>query len=148
MNTKKIQIIPGGISTDYRGAISHVNDLDMSEISRFYIIRQDDPSIIRSWHAHQTEKKWFYVVKGAFVTAFVKIDNWENPSPNLVPEVFYLSAKDSKILYIPEGYANGLKALEPNSELLVFSNKVLSVALLDSWRYDKNLWVNWAEIEK
>ncbi len=138
-----IKIVQGGISTDFRGAISHVNDLDMSEVARFYVIRQSDPSIIRAWHGHQTEKKWFYALRGSFTTAFVKIDNWENPSKDLVPEIFHLSANDSKILCIPEGYANGIKAAEPDSELLVFSNKILSVALLDSWRYDGHLWVDW-----
>ena len=68
-----IKFIEGGIFTDYRGQISHVNDLDMQEIKRFYIIHQKDTSIIRAWHAHQHEKKWFYVVKGSFTTAFVKI---------------------------------------------------------------------------
>ena len=32
----RIRIIEGGISVDYRGRISHVNDLDMSEVERFY----------------------------------------------------------------------------------------------------------------
>lgn len=139
----KITLINGGISVDYRGQISHVNDLDMSEVERFYIIHQKDTSIIRAWHAHQHEKKWFYAVKGSFTTAFVKIDNWENPSLDLQPEVFRLSADESKVLYIPEGYANGIKAEEPDSILMVFSNKILSEALLDSWRYDKNWWMKW-----
>ena len=55
-----IKFIEGGISIDYRGQISHVNDLNMEEIERFYIIHQHDTSIIRAWHAHQHEKKWFY----------------------------------------------------------------------------------------
>lgn len=139
----KIKIVQGGISVDYRGQISHVNSLDMSEIERFYIIHQNDTSIIRAWHAHQHEKKWFYAVKGSFTTAFVKIDNWEKPSLDLIPEVFHLSAGDSRILCIPEGYANGIKAEEPDSILMVFSNKILSEALNDSWRYDKNWWMNW-----
>ena len=89
-------------------------------------------------------KKWFYAIKGSFTTAFVKIDNWESPAIDLVPEVFHLSASDSKILLIPEGYANGIKADEPDSILMVFSNKVLSEALKDSWRYNSNLWMNWS----
>ena len=130
-----IKFIEGGIFTDYRGQISHVNDLDMQEIKRFYIIHQKDTSIIRAWHAHQHEKKWFYVVKGSFTTAFVKIDNWENPSPKLEPEI--------KILLIPECYANGIKANEPDSTLLVYSDKILSDAVHDSWRYDKDMWMDW-----
>ena len=140
----EIKEIQGGISVDYRGEIFHVNSLDMSEIERFYIIHQNDTSIIRACHAHQYEKKWFYAIKGSFTTAFVKIDNWESPAIDLVPEVFHLSASDSKILLIPEGYANGIKADEPDSILMVFSNKVLSEALKDSWRYNSNLWMNWS----
>ena len=140
----EIKEIQGGISVDYRGEIFYVNSLDMSEIERFYIIHQNDTSIIRAWHARQYEKKWFYAIKGSFTTAFVKIDNWESPAIDLVPEVFHLSASDSKILLIPEGYANGIKADEPDSILMVFSNKVLSEALKDSWRYNSNLWMNWS----
>lgn len=139
----EIRIIQGDISVDYRGQISHVNSLEMSEVRRFYIIHQNDTSIIRAWHAHQHEKKWFYAVKGSFTTAFVKIDDWENPSHGLLPEVFHLSADNSRILCIPEGYANGIKAEEPDSILMVFSNKILSEAVNDSWRYDKNWWMNW-----
>ena len=61
---------------------------------------------------------------------FVKIDNWEKPSLDLKPEVYQLTATDSRILYVPEGYANGIKANEPDSILLVYSNKILSVALM------------------
>ena len=47
----EIKEIQGGISVDYRGEIFHVDSLDMSEIERFYIIHQNDTSIIRAWHA-------------------------------------------------------------------------------------------------
>jgi len=136
-------MIKGGVFIDSRGQISHVNDLDMSEIERFYMIHHSDISVVRAWHAHQFEKKWFYAVKGSFTTAFVKIDDWENPSLDLVPEIYQLTADDSRILYVPEGYANGIKANEPDAILLVYSNKKLSVALNDSWRYDKNMWMDW-----
>lgn len=141
----ELGFIQGGIFVDRRGQISHVNDLDMGEIERFYIIYQEDPSIIRAWHAHQREKKWFYVVKGSFTGAFVKVDNWENPSPDLKPEIYQLTAEDSRVLYVPEGYANGFKANEPDSILLVYSNKILLEAVNDSWRYDSQMWVDWGK---
>lgn len=147
INMSEIKLIQGAISVDSRGQISHVNDLDMGEIARFYIIHQSDMSIIRAWHAHQEEKKWFYVIKGSFTAAFVKIDNWESPSLKLEPEIFQLTERNSQVLFVPEGYANGFKANEPDSELLVFSNKILSVAVNDSWRYDSKMWVDWSEYE-
>lgn len=58
-------------------------------------------------------KKWFYCIKDSLTGAFVKINNWENPSKDLRPEVFELSEKKSKIIYIPNGYANGFKTNEP-----------------------------------
>ena len=75
--------------------------------------------------------------------ALVKIDDWENPSPDLKPEVFRLSASESKVVCVPEGYANGIKAEEPDSILMVFSNKTLQGALGDSWRYDSRMWMDW-----
>ena len=67
----EIKEIQGGISVDYRGEIFYVNSLDMSEIERFYIIHQNDTSIIRAWHAHQYDNKCFYAIIGSFTTAFV-----------------------------------------------------------------------------
>lgn len=116
----------------------------MDEVRRFYMIRHTDVTVVRAWHAHQQEKKFFYVMRGSFTLAFVKIDDWEQPSPDLKAEIFTVSDKESRILCIPEGYANGVKANEPDSILIVFSNKTLSDAKSDSWRYDKNNWVDWA----
>lgn len=141
----EIKLIQGGVSVDWRGQLSHVNDLDMSEIARFYIIYQKDPSVIRAWNAHRIEKKWFYVIRGSFTAAFVKIDNWEHPSPELKPEVFRLTAENSQVLCIPGGYANGFKANEPDSELLVYSNEILSAAGNDNWRYDSKMWMDWSK---
>ena len=139
----EIMVIEGGIFIDYRGKITHVNSLDMSEVERFYVIHHDNTEIVRAWHAHQFEKKWFYCIKGSFTTAFVKIDNWENPSDDLKPEVYELSANQSQIVCVPEGYANGIKANEPDSILLVLSNKTLEVAVHDSWRYSAEKWMKW-----
>ena len=145
-NTKemeeKIESLEGGIAVDERGQLTFVNDLDMTEVRRFYTIRNADMEVIRAWHAHQHERKWYYVVKGAFTMAFVKIDNWENPSPDLVPEVYHLTEKESRILLVPEGYAGYVKEEEPDSVLLVFSSKILKEAVKDSWRYDKSMWMH------
>lgn len=138
-----IKIVEGGVFSDYRGKISHVNELNMDDIKRFYVILHNSIEVVRAWHAHQFEKKWFYCLRGSFTLALVKIDNWESPSLELTPEVFHLSADDSKIICVPEGYANGLKAETEDSIMLVYSNKVLDEAVKDSWRYDANMWMNW-----
>ncbi len=139
----EIKLIQGGISIDERGQIAHANDLDMNDAQRFYVIQNASTEVIRAWHAHQHEKKWYTCLKGSFTMAFVKIDDWENPSPDLVPEVYQLSAENSQVICVPEGYAGGLKANEEGSILLVLSSKRIPEALQDSWRYDKHMWMKW-----
>ena len=136
-----VKIIEGEIFRDHRGQISSLNAFHFPGVERFYFIHHPDTSVIRGWHGHQHEKKWFYCVKGAFTIGLVKIDNWETPSPDLKPQVFHLTEEKSQIICVPEGYANWIKASIERSVLLVFSGKTLPEAYSDSWRYDSSLWM-------
>ncbi|MFR9523965.1 MAG: WxcM-like domain-containing protein [Rikenellaceae bacterium] len=140
----KIKVIQGEIFNDYRGRISSLNSFDFQGVERFYFIHHPDKTVVRGWHGHQFEKKWFYCVKGSFSLAFVEPDNWENPSADLVPEIFHIDQEDSKIICLPEGYANCIKANVDGSVLMVYSGKKLPEAYEDSWRYDNTMWVDWA----
>ena len=139
-----VKIVKGEIFRDGRGQISSLNAFRFPGVERFYFIHHPDVSVIRGWHGHQHEKKWFYCVKGAFTLALVKIDNWESPSLDLKAQIFHLKEMESRIVCVPEGYANCLKASISNSVMLVFSGKTLPEANNDSLRYDKNLWVDWS----
>ena len=142
-----VEEIDGEIFRDERGQISSLNAFRFSGVERFYFIHHPDTSVIRGWHGHQHERKWFYCVQGAFTIGLVKIDNWDNPSKDLKAKKYHLREESSKIICVPEGYANCIKASVSNSILLVFSGKILPDAYSDSWRYDKNLWINWDETE-
>ena len=142
-----VKIIDGEIFRDQRGQISSLNAFRFPGVERFYFIHHPDTSVLRGWHAHQHEKKWFYCVKGAFTVGLVEIDDWENPSPNLKAQKYHLTEQESKIICVPEGYANCIKASIPDSILLVFSGKTLPEAYSDSWRYDSKLWITWSEDE-
>jgi dTDP-4-dehydrorhamnose 3,5-epimerase len=72
-----------------------------------------------------------------------KIDDFENPSLNLIPEYHILSAKASEIIYIPKGYANGLKALEPNSEIMILSDMELKDSIKEKINYPAEFWLDW-----
>lgn len=138
-----VTTIKGEIFTDHRGTIMSLNNFHLEGVERTYTIHHPDASVIRGWHGHQHERKWFHCLKGGFTMAFVKIDNWENPSPDLKPEVFHISDKESEVICVPAGYANCLKATEPGSILQVWSDKQLPEALGDSWRYSTDLWMKW-----
>ena len=138
-----VKVIQGEIFQDARGQISSLNAFRFPGVERFYLIHHPDISVIRGWHGHKAEKKWFYCVKGAFTIGLVEIDDWEHPSPELKAQKYHLTEADSKIICVPEGYANCIKASVPGSVLLVFSGKTLPEAYADSWRYDNKLWITW-----
>lgn len=142
-----VKVIEGEIFRDQRGQISSLNAFRFPGVERFYFIHHPDTSVIRGWHGHQHEKKWFYCVKGAFTVGLVEIDDWENPSPDLKVQKYHLTEQESRIICVPEGYANCIKASVPGSILLVFSGKTLPEAYSDSWRYDSKLWITWGEDE-
>jgi dTDP-4-dehydrorhamnose 3,5-epimerase len=142
----EIKVIKGEIFKDNRGQISSLNNFHFEDVKRTYIIHHPDISVIRGWHAHQHERKWFYCVKGKFSVALVKIDNWKKPSEDLKPEIFHLSDEESQLVCVPAGYANCLKAHTPDAIMMVLSDVPLPEAYSDSWRYDSNLWVDWSNI--
>lgn len=135
-----IKLLAGVIFSDHRGDLTHFNEFDFGGVSRYYIIEHDNTSVIRGWHGHQYETKWFQCLQGSFVLSFVRPDNWENPSTDLVPQTFHLSADKPTLLCLPEGYANCVRATTADSKLLVYSGKPLAEAKLDSWRWEPAMW--------
>jgi len=140
------RIISGGIFEDERGRMRYVNDFKFEAINRFYMIKHNSQNIIRAWQGHKLEKKYFYTIIGAFVIAWVKIDNFQNPSPFLKAEYYEINSRKSEILFLPPGYANGIKASQPNSELMIFSNLEVNKSGNDITRYDQKLWFDWQNL--
>lgn len=143
---KSNHLIKGGIFNDIRGRVSFVNDFDMTEVKRFYQINHKDTETVRAWQGHKVEKKWFYCIKGSFLFNIIKIDDWSNPSFDLVPQNFTLTETESNILSVPGGHVNGFVALEENSTLIVFSDQDLESSKKDDFRFDKNYWFNWQKL--
>jgi len=116
--------IKGATHIDSRGKLDYINDLDLSEVKRFYKITPVNTEIIRAWQVHKIESKWFHCVKGSFEVKIVNLETNELST-------FVLNSSEMEVLYIPKNYANGFRALEANSTLQVFSDKTLEDSLLD-----------------
>jgi dTDP-4-dehydrorhamnose 3,5-epimerase len=144
---QEIELISGDQHSDARGIIKFVNRCNLTKAKRFYTIEHTDISVVRAWQGHKIEDKFFHVLKGRFLVAGVKIDNWSKPAEFLIPQEFKLSADKPQVLHIPAGYANGFRALEPNSLVIIFSTLSIDEAPKDDYRYDKNLWLNWFQNE-
>lgn len=131
-----IQFITGGEANDHRGQIRFVNDFDMQLVKRFYIIKNADTELIRGWRAHKIEQRWFYVLSGSFELSIVKIDNWEKPSVKLQVDKYTIASYDSKVVHVPSGYGTAFRALESQSELLVFADYGIEHAPMDNYTWD------------
>lgn len=130
-----VNFIQGGKAADVRGNIRFVNAFDMSLVKRFYIIQNADTELIRGWRAHRIEQRWFYVVAGSFSVDMVKIDNWEQPSPELEIHREIIEESNHRLLHLPAGYGTAFRALEPDSQLLVFADYGIEHASKDDYTY-------------
>lgn len=134
------QLIKGGIHTDDRGQISFVNDMKFDVIKRFYMISNSASNPLRAWQGHKIDNKYFYCIQGVIKVHYVKINNWESPSKDLKVESVVLSATESNVLHIPEGYANAIESQEEGSKLISFSTLPLERIAEDDVRFDSDMW--------
>jgi len=136
-------LIEGGFSVDERGRVSFVNSADLYGARRLYFITNSSSAVIRAWQAHKREAKYFYAVTGQFQIVAVKLDSFTDPSPDLSVEAFILQEDSPSILFVPPGYANGIRALSAQNKLLVLSNLTLKESSKDIYRFPAHLWFDW-----
>ena len=139
----KVVINDVEIFTDERGEIAFSNDSSLEKFSRFYFIKHKSTEVVRAWQGHPLERKMFVVVQGEFLLAWVKIDDFSNPSLDLPVDHITISSDNNKCVNLPPGYANGLKALQENSIVLVFSEFLVNESMEEKIRFPKNYWFNW-----
>lgn len=137
-----IGIIQGGTASDHRGSIRFVNEFDMTQVKRFYILENKDTELVRGWRAHRIEQRWFYVLSGAFILDLVKIDDWENASPDLSVERKVLRAEDRQVVHVPVGYGTAFQAMEEGGELLVFADYDIAHAPKDNYTWPADFFLN------
>jgi dTDP-4-dehydrorhamnose 3,5-epimerase-like enzyme len=122
-----MELIKGNRFVDDRGIIRFNNEFDMTAVKRMYLI-EPTPHLIRAWQGHQIENKWFNVVSGRFEVQVVSMTDLS------VKKSFILSEDQDEVIKIEAGFYNGFKALEPQSKLMVYSDKSLNESLNDDYR--------------
>ncbi|WP_420322312.1 hypothetical protein [Flagellimonas sp.] len=133
-------LIKGEVFEDVRGTLRAFNSFNLTEIVRIYEIAPKNESTIRAWQGHKYEKKWFRCLSGSFVVNMIEIDNFDQPSSQLVPTRFVLNGKTPEILAVPNGFATGIKAIFAESRLEVFSNFDLEKSEKDDYRFSLEKW--------
>ena len=142
------RLIQGALAVDDRGSVSFVNDFDFAGVKRFYIVANHRTGFVRAWHAHRKESKYVAVTRGAALVGAVKVDNWDDPSPDARVHRHVLSAQNPSVLYIPAGYANGFMSLTDDATLIFFSTSTIEESRQDDVRYYSRLWDIWEVIER
>jgi dTDP-4-dehydrorhamnose 3,5-epimerase-like enzyme len=142
------KVLVGGLGVDDRGEVGFVNEFDFAGVRRFYTVRNHRSGFVRAWHGHRREAKYVTVTAGAALVAAVRIDDWNAPSPSLVPGRWVLSAAKPSVLYIPAGYANGFMSLTDDARLMFFSTSTLEESSGDDIRFDARLWDVWDVVER
>ncbi|OGN16253.1 MAG: sugar epimerase [Candidatus Yanofskybacteria bacterium RIFCSPHIGHO2_02_FULL_50_12] len=136
----KPQIIEGGLAVDDRGQLSFANNFDFKGVKRFYMVENFSTDTIRAFHGHLKEVKYVFVVSGSAIVAAVELDNIKKPSKKNSVHRYVLSARKPTILYVPAGYANGFKALEPDTKIIFFSTSTMEESKGDDFRFPADYW--------
>lgn len=141
--TDAIKVLEVDWKVDDRGFLSqvfHISDGLFPEIKRIYSIQNFSKGMIRAFHGHKKESKYFFVLSGAVKFVFVEMDS---EKPGIITHV--VSSRNPKIIVVPPGYYNGWQSLEEGTILLTLSDKTLEESLADDFRLDylrfgKELW--------
>lgn len=137
---KEPKIIEGGFSVDDRGQVSFVNDFDFKGVKRSYLVENFSTETIRAFHGHKEEEKYAFIVSGSAVVAVVLMDDTRKPKRRNEVQKFILSARKPRILFIPAGYANGFRALEPGTKIIFFSTSTVAESIKDDYRFPADYW--------
>lgn len=138
----------GGLAVDDRGSLKFINGFDLATFKRFYVVENHNAGFVRAWHGHKHEAKAVVCLKGAAIVAGVKIDNWAEPSKDLLVERFVLSETKFGALHIPAGYANGFKTLSSDTVLMFLSSSTLEESASDDIRFEASYWNPWSIEER
>lgn len=131
---KGVKVIPIKCHTDDRGFLYQIYQITedlFPELKRIYIVGNFDRGVIRGFHKHSEEWKYYFVASGT--AKFVLVDD---TSPKVVIDAIVLSSKNPAILIVPPKIHHGWVSLEQNTLLIGMSNKTLDESLKDDFRTD------------
>lgn len=117
MTSNQLSITVGNRHEDERGIITYNNEFDASQIKRIYTIENHSTEFVRGWQGHSIESRWFASMKGKFKISVIEIDNFENPSKDLLIQQYILNDESLTYLHVPAGCITAIQALEENSTL-------------------------------
>jgi len=137
----------------WQAATSNVPDelvdvagMETPDVQRAYFINNSQKDVIRGFHFHHHETKYFVVLRGMakFVavqaTGDEKIDGeFRHTFDENNIRTFVLAESKPQMLIIPPGYANGWMSLTDDCLLLALSSSTFEMSKNDDFRYPPDL---------
>lgn len=111
-----------------------LSEQDGLAIKRVYSVYNYATGIVRGFHYHKREWKYFVIVAGA--AKFIAI----NPDKPEERFVFVSSVRRPNLVVVPPGFANAWVSLEPSTMLVCASTASLEESIADDHRYDPYTW--------
>ncbi|MEK7584617.1 MAG: dTDP-4-dehydrorhamnose 3,5-epimerase family protein [Patescibacteria group bacterium] len=139
-HTSEPLFIEGGLAVDDRGSITFANDFDFAQVKRFYMVENVSTEVVRAYHGHAKEAKYALIASGSAIVVAVAMDDTRAPSKENKVHRYVLSSKKPGVLYIPAGFVNGFRALEPQTRILFFSTSTLEESKGDDFRFPTDYW--------
>lgn len=135
------QLIEGKKHQDERGSITFNNDFDATQIKRIYTIENHTAHFIRGWQGHKVEQRWFACMKGSFEISVIEVDDFSNPSQEVVIKKHTLTDEVLTYLQVPAGCVTAIQSLVKESKLLVLSDFKLG-EVNDEYRFPLDYFKN------
>jgi dTDP-4-dehydrorhamnose 3,5-epimerase len=111
-----------------------LDDLNGKKIKRVYHIYNFGKGVVRGFHFHKREWKYFTIVQGA--AKFIALDP-KNPEKKYK---FISSSRKPDLVISPPGYANGWVSLEEQTVLVFCSTSTIEESIKDDLRFDPYKW--------
>lgn len=108
---------------------------DIRDVMRAYFINNSQKGVVRGFHYHKNETKYFVVLRG--MAKFVAIN--PGSEEQLVCDsidTFVLTERKPQMVMIPPGYANGWVSLTDDCLLLALSSSTFEESKNDDKRID------------
>ena len=132
------KLYKGDIFVDDRGTVGFNNEVDLTNVKRFYTVSNHTPGFIRAWHGHVNEAKYFVMTSGSAIIGAIRLKIKDDVMILDYGEQYSqaLSATLPSVFYIPAGFANGIKLMTSDSTLMVLSTATLAESKVDDIRFN------------
>jgi dTDP-4-dehydrorhamnose 3,5-epimerase-like enzyme len=135
-----------------KNLLSNFAGVDLHDVKRVYFIQNSQKDVVRGFHYHKAETKYFVLLQGMakFITAkladcdvdYLQSLKDSNAEGEYDLDTRVLSHRQQQMLIVPPGYANGWMSLTDDCSLLALSSSTFEMSKNDDRRIPPDIFGN------